>query len=583
MAVTRVVKEFTIDLKEIIKARLDNFVNIRKNILARQEADFQRRVMDEDLSLEEQLKFREKQLTDEKAKTYPYLEFIEEVEDTISSLKKLIRYKKRRDKYFDMFSDYSLGKASTETMIKFLEDQITTTNDTKIIEELQKDLLDLKAAKTKEEITILNNKIKLFEKDKSLSLYDEIIGDIDKKRSEALAVGNLDLVSSYDVTLASLKDQKTHIIIENKIADFEFAAIKEDWQASQKLNYLNTLISQANSQNEITVNGIKFSSERAYWETQRNSYLAGVGSGILKNFLDEFQTEKENQIIVASAFGQFQSVPATLLHSIDNEYKALATKPEFAPYVNALETYRLSTLATGLDKIIKGVTTEAKAFGRWTEAETAIQKLQAEFGIDLTSSLLDLKESQIGFYATYPKEELWDIAGEIATEKGTTQEEEYEKLTGFKAEPKVTKPIIQPTVPTKEAEKSDMDKILAEVRAKKTAYTASPFNREQYIEDLTERYTETYRQFIIDTVYRELRLPTPREPAYEPPKYEVYQPPTPAPAPTPPSPPPAPKETKVEIPFPTTQAQMEEYLKKEAEGEYIKPTKVGEKWYQIVK
>lgn len=107
---------------------------------------------------------------------------------------------------------------------------------------------------------------------------------------------------------------------------------------------------------------------------------------------------------------------------------------------------------------------------------------------------------------------------EITLEKPKSAEEE-------KPEEEEEKPAPL-TVPTTEAERGTMDTIIAEITGVKQAGTLEPYaTREQLIESLTGKYGETYRQFIVDTAYRELRGPPfaeVGEPAYVPPAYEVY-------------------------------------------------------------
>jgi len=83
----------------------------------------------------------------------------------------------------------------------------------------------------------------------------------------------------------------------------------------------------------------------------------------------------------------------------------------------------------------------------------------------------------------------------------------------------------QITIPTTEEETRAMDDIINWVLTQKQTYgtKAFPFdNREDMIEQGKLLWPK-YAQFIVDTIYRELRGPT--EPAYQPPPYEVYQPP----------------------------------------------------------
>jgi len=72
-------------------------------------------------------------------------------------------------------------------------------------------------------------------------------------------------------------------------------------------------------------------------------------------------------------------------------------------------------------------------------------------------------------------------------------------------------------------EKIMMDSIYNFVVNQKQNFLANPTGfRERLIEALVKNYGEKYRQFITDTVYRELRFPG--EPAYKAPSYKVYYP-----------------------------------------------------------
>ncbi len=71
-------------------------------------------------------------------------------------------------------------------------------------------------------------------------------------------------------------------------------------------------------------------------------------------------------------------------------------------------------------------------------------------------------------------------------------------------------------------DKSAMDKIIKTVESYKSGYPeAKEGFRENLIEMLVRVHGEDYRQFAVDTIYRELRSPT--ETTYKPPTYEVYQ------------------------------------------------------------
>lgn len=79
------------------------------------------------------------------------------------------------------------------------------------------------------------------------------------------------------------------------------------------------------------------------------------------------------------------------------------------------------------------------------------------------------------------------------------------------------------TTPPKAPTTEKMDEILNWVATQKPTYMTERFpfdTREEMIEQGVALYGEENRQFLVDTIYRELR--TPDEPAYQPPGYDVY-------------------------------------------------------------
>ena len=89
-----------------------------------------------------------------------------------------------------------------------------------------------------------------------------------------------------------------------------------------------------------------------------------------------------------------------------------------------------------------------------------------------------------------------------------------------------TASTVQPKQPSSQifsTNNNEQAEILNWVKAQKPTYGTSKFNfdsREQMIEQGVANYGEQNRQFLVDTIYRELRSPT--EPAYQPPSYSVF-------------------------------------------------------------
>ena len=84
MAVERI-KEFSLDLGELIDLRISNFINSRMRLQADMESKFQRSIVDSDLSFADQLTFCEIELADAQKEQFPDSEHINGIKNSISS------------------------------------------------------------------------------------------------------------------------------------------------------------------------------------------------------------------------------------------------------------------------------------------------------------------------------------------------------------------------------------------------------------------------------------------------------------------------------------------------------------------
>lgn len=109
-------------------------------------------------------------------------------------------------------------------------------------------------------------------------------------------------------------------------------------------------------------------------------------------------------------------------------------------------------------------------------------------------------------------------AGETETE----HKARVERVVGV-APPKATTTEVTEEVTGDETATDTQDEIINWAKTQASVYGTPDFpfdNREQMIEQGVATYGEENRQFLVDTIYREIR--TPDEPTYEPPEYPVY-------------------------------------------------------------
>ncbi len=546
MAVERI-KEFTIDLGDLIKTRVENFVNSRKRILTDREAEFQKQIQEEGMTYEAQLNYRNKQLEDEEKKKYPDINFMKELKAEVSYLKKMRRYEKVRNLYLESYTKYKEGKIAINSLIDVVNSQLAVESDPTLRNEILANLSSMRIEKARGDAQILNDRVTLAQKDKSVDLTDKIITEVSKRRSKAVAVGDKETIAALDVKLAILKAQKQSLLVDDDLRNADLKVMREGMTASQKLTLLDDIVSKADKNTPITVGNQIWPSASDYWTAQKDAYIAGSGSGEFVDFFGEFSEEVTNKVDRLAALNQFGSIPLSAIVSIDQDYKVLGVRADFVPYVDKLENYRVSNLSFAVGKTAEAIIAETLLTGSFDIGTEAIKSLQAKTGIDTSAYLTDLWLKTLSFEVT-TGQQAQALAEFRADFKGTTPEEELAKIPLIPIEPKVT----QPTVPTGEDEKTTMTQILTEVRAQKAEYSAGTKPegyRETLIKDLTAQFGGTYQQFISDTIYRELRAQV--EPAYVPPEREIFQPPTPIPKvaqPAVPTPAPEPKPAATILP-----------------------------------
>lgn len=394
MAVIRV-KEFTIDLGEVVKARLDSFIDSRKRIRAVKDAEFQRRVIDEGLTFGQQLSYYESQLKTESARSYRNIGFITDLKKEITDFKKLIRYERLKTLYLENYTEWKEGRLGVDNFIRFIEKSITETKDLDTQKELEVELSKIKIAKAESEKIILNNKVILAQQDKSVDLINKILGEVNDRRSEALLVGDRETVSALDVKIQTLESRRQEIMIEDKVHDFEISIFKGGLNASQKLNLLETAIGAADNDTPVIIDRVRWGSELSYWTAQKNAYLAGMGTGEFTDFFNEFSEEIQARTKELSLTNAFGYVPISFIDSIEKDYKTLATKEGFEVFIDKIESSRLSDISNAIDYVAGAILDESAILGDYEKAQQNFLNIQTKFNVDMTTYLGELYISKI--------------------------------------------------------------------------------------------------------------------------------------------------------------------------------------------
>ena len=344
MAVTRE-DVFTINLENVVQTRLDSFVNVRERIRAREEAGFQRRIIDSGLSFNDQLTYKKEQLETERAKNYPDVNFITSIESEISILKKSVRQKAFRDKYYEVQKDRVLGNKSLRDELNFLQGEFNSTFDEETKDVIKTRILEVNQQIETNDKTITDAQIDFFEKDKTIISIDKAIEMIKNQMAKPEVINNPEIFNAYDFKLQATQKYRQEVGVEDKLNDLAFESLKGDknYVSLYKLNSLNNFIAGADNTTPVRIENINYASEREYWQTTFNNYVQN-------QFAAEFAGEVKGYTSRIKSSQGF--LPDFYISDVSTKLKELKSNPNLIPFVNFIA----QSLEHSLDIYLKSLT-----------------------------------------------------------------------------------------------------------------------------------------------------------------------------------------------------------------------------------
>jgi len=368
-------KKFSVDIGNVVSNSIAAVKSIRKGEQARKESEFQKAVAN-GMSYEDQLKFREKQLEDEKMSSFYDTEYIDSINLSIATTKKLARFETIQIKYKQSLDDYVSGKESISQHISILEDLLDNEQDPTKQEEIRGYLSTAITEKSNIELNAIKNRSILAQKDTSISLLDSSISEVKSKRTLAAINENDDEVATWDDTLLSLNSAKSKLLIQNGLNEITYQTNRSNLQSSDKLKLLNGYVSNADDSNPVIYDGVTYPSLKAYWENKRGEYISN-------SYFDDVKKELDTQTETIAATNSYGQIPVPRIQAVNDFYNTLKNKTEFTPYVAQIEQQRLESVTTMANNLYTSLVDEANSTGNFAKAETAILGVENKLGIKI--------------------------------------------------------------------------------------------------------------------------------------------------------------------------------------------------------
>lgn len=339
------------------------------------ETNFNKLVLENNLSLDDQLAYRKAQL----ARVSDDPTEKRRITAEISGLKNRIEAQKFSDAYLDKLMSFQSGASSIDTVIQFLTDQKAITTDVDILNTINQELVKQSQARFNITKDMLENQTQYAINDKTESVLNTQIDRVTSAKSKALLDGNDSLVAMYDLQLQSLTKAKTENSISNDIKNFSVTSLAGYSSASKLLDSYNAKIESSTGTGPITIGGVTYSSAKEFWTYKRDTYLADQSTD---GFFHDFAQEMDNKVKMLSSKNSLD-VPA--ITSIQQEYDKLYARPEMAPFTQQIDTYRQNSLQGAADLFAdKVVTTYANDYD-FNKASQVLNTLK-QFNVNIDSS-----------------------------------------------------------------------------------------------------------------------------------------------------------------------------------------------------
>ena len=427
MAVERI-KEFTIDLGDLVKTRLDSFVNSRQRIHAAEEATFQRSVVDNDLSYQEQLDYRNNQLGKEQEEIYPDNEFIDEIKTSVTGLKKMVRYRKFRDEYFTLLTDLASGRKSLEDHLSYLQDSLADEFlDREIKDELKEQYTKTLEAKRTQDRTIVDAQISFNQKDRTADSINKAISSVKSQLTKPDIQKDDVLRTSYELQLATLEKERMEVGVEDKMNWMAINLMTKD-RKNPSLWKLETFSGFVDKGGNVPVNigGVRYDSEAEYWQITLNNYVQS-------DFGNEYVAENKGE--GALLWNKMGILPDSYLKNLITNNNIIRNHPELENFQIVIASAIQDSITNAL--ALKASDLTAKYYldkpsiateSDYQKAKSELTNLQNMFGEDYSlSPEIQKLETQLIEKRIITTQQILETAAEYAEAEGITLEEAIAK------------------------------------------------------------------------------------------------------------------------------------------------------------
>lgn len=315
---------------------------------AEDETRFNQAVLEQNMSLDDQLSYRQEQLkrsVDDPTER-------KRIKEEVSTLKNRIEQKKFADDYLQKLVTYAEGASSIETVISWLENQKSSTTDETIKSSIEKALLEKRQEKFNLDAKAIENQTNYALKDKTVEILDSQITRVQAAKNKALLSGSTEQSTLYDLQLQALTQAKTENSINKDVQNFALATVSGYSSATKLLDAYNDKLAAASTTGAIKIGDNIFNSAQEFWRYKRDSYIADSSD---KGFFARFSDEQNTALKVKNSQNNLTNNDVA---TSSQAYQQLLNRPELTDYQNKINAERQNTIQSGTDLLANKAVTD---------------------------------------------------------------------------------------------------------------------------------------------------------------------------------------------------------------------------------
>jgi len=380
------------------------------------ESRFSQAVLEDNLTLDQQLQYRQDQLErvgndkDEKRR----------VRDEISGIKDRIEYKKFEDDYIARVLDMNAGIDSVESTINWINDRMSRTTDQRIISQMNTELATLKTKLYTNQQNMLTNQTNFATNNGTVSVLDSQINRVNNARVKAITAGNDDYVALLDLQLQALGKAKVESEISSAILSHSVSTATGQSSLSS-LNNINKQITDADPNTPISIGGTRYDSARQFWEAQRSDFL---NDRTQNGFFGRYSQELAEKVEYRSTRGILTN---DTLGDVKNWYETIKARPELADYQDKISQTQQQSMKATADLRSAAILNEFTLKEDVNKSLLELAYIQDTYGVDQTLNNQKIKLAAGAEGQKQAESILSTMSKDMADNPGMTQQQYLER------------------------------------------------------------------------------------------------------------------------------------------------------------